>query len=179
MNKRLIRQLSVSLMLNGLIHSSAWAWSSKLSCPDSVDAIHQKEVMATSAPEVKVRKSAQNDGKSWGDIVRPLTIKAIKLAKKARSEQIQHGIETSCMTGQVFVGQIVPLGDKPSGCEHHVIARPADDEHLFVQVIATCRYDWACCATDTAAPLKAGATTGFVLEGPISQGGQNNTPPKK
>lgn len=179
MNKRLIRRMTVTFMLNAIVHSYAWAWSSKLSCPDSVDAIHQKEIMATSAPEVKVRKTAQNDGKLWIETTRPLTQKAIKLAKKARSEQIQNGIETSCMAGQVFVGQIVPLGDKPSGCEHHVVTRPADDEHLYVQVIASCRYDWACCGVEAATSLKAGATTGFVLEGPLSQSSATPAPPKK
>jgi hypothetical protein len=125
--------------------------------------------VATSAPEVKVRASSQGDSHRWSQITKPLVQKAIKLAKAQRATTIEDGIERACQAPEQFVAQLLPVPERPSGCDHRIVTRPADGEMLFVQVIATCRYNWSCCTVeDTGA--KTGA--GYSLEGPLG-----GTPP--
>jgi hypothetical protein len=121
-----------------------------LVCPDSLDDMQGRDVMATSAPEVKVRATTQNDGKRWAEIVRPLTVKAVKQAKAQRAMLMQEGIEKACPSNQYYVGRLIPVPERVSGCEQRVVTRPADDEHLWVQVVAICKYDSACCTTEEA-----------------------------
>ena len=87
----------------------------KLICPDTLDDSHHRDVMATSAPEIKVRANSQEDGRHWSEIIKPLTQKAIKLAKTQRSTAIEDGVEHGCPSSQVYVGQLMPVPDKPSG----------------------------------------------------------------
>jgi hypothetical protein len=160
-------------------------WSGTLNCPDTPDAVHVREVVATSAPEVKVRAALQNDSKKWQEIVRPLTQKAIKSAKTQRSVLIQEGVEKSCTSPQLYVAQIVPASAKPSGCDHKIVTRPAEENTMWVQVIATCKFAWACCIPQEINSSES--STGYKLEGPLNpnvpQGSQpsvsSSTPPVK
>jgi len=159
-----------------LLLMPAAALAGKLICPDTLDDAKHREVMATSSPEVKVRASAQGDSKRWLEVIRPLTQKAVKQAKTQRAELIQQGIEHSCTLPQQYVGQIIPVPDRASGCESRVVTRPGESDFIWVQVIATCKYDWACC-TPESLPGAVGAAVGYTLEGPLTQG--STTPAKK
>lgn len=130
-------------------------------CPDTGNDLHHREVLATSAPEIKARSGAPDDSSVWAKTVKPLTTKAIRLAKEARSKAIEDGIEHSCSAPQTYVAQMVNAADTSSGCEHKIITRPADGEHIWVQVVATCKYDWSCCSP------KGSGRSGFFLEGPL------------
>ena len=145
----------------------------KLMCPEAPEDSHRKEIVATSAPEVKVRANAQDDSRRWAEIVKPLTQKAIKAAKAQRAIAIQEGIEHGCPSNQTFVGQFVPAPDRASGCEHKIVTRPGDEGHVYVQVIAVCKYDWMCCTNEESvpahvAPPASSKPTGYKLEGPIT-----------
>jgi hypothetical protein len=141
-----------------------------LNCPDTPDAVHVRDVMSTSAPEIKVRAATKEDAKRWAEITKPLILKAIKQAKTQRSDLIQEGVEQGCVAPQLYVAQIVPASAKPSGCDHRIITRPAEDNHLFVQAVATCKFAWACCVPEK---VESNApSTGYKLEGPLNP----NTP---
>jgi hypothetical protein len=135
----------------------------KLDCPDTLTDDKTREVMATSAPEVKVRASAQGNYQKWQEVVRPLVRKAAKQAKEQRSKILSEGIENSCTAPLQYVGQIIPVPERASGCEHKIVTRPADDEHVWVQAVAICKYDWACCTMADG----AGSIAGVTLEGPL------------
>jgi hypothetical protein len=142
------------------------SFAGTLNCPDTPDAVHVRDVMATSAPEIKVRSASKEDGKRWSELTRPLVVKAIKQAKTQRSDLIQEGVEQGCTTPQIYVAQIVPASAKPSGCDHRIVTRPADEGMIYVQAIATCKFAWACCTPDE---VKAGESTpGYKLEGPLN-----------
>jgi hypothetical protein len=153
----------IILLTVGLSLQSAHAID--LTCPDSGDELHHKDVLATSAPEIKTRAANQGDSALWAKIVKPLTQKAIKLAKDQRAVGIEDGVEHACTSPQTYVAQIVNVPDTTSGCEHHVVTRPAEADHIYVQVIATCKYDWSCCSPKES---KAMHSAGFTLEGPLN-----------
>ncbi len=146
-----------------------WAAESRAGewvCPDSGNDLHHREVLATSAPEAKVRSAVQDEAAAWAKTVKPLTAKAVKLAKEERSKAIEDGIEHSCSAPQTYVAQLVNAPETASGCEHKIVTRPADAEHLWAQVVATCKYDWSCCSP------KGSGRAGFSIEGPVG-----GTPP--
>jgi len=166
-----MRQVAIKMVLAALLMTSgsALVMAGQLMCPDTSDSSHTREVMATSSPEIKVRAGSQDDSHRWAEIVKPLTQKAIKLAKAQRTTQIEDGIEHGCNSMEQYVGQILPVPDKPSGCDHRIVTRPADSEHIWVEVVAICKYDWACCTPDAkGAHAASGNATGYALEGPIS-----------
>ena len=99
----------------GLILSSARVHGAEWICPDSGNDLHHREVLATSAPEVKVRTTIQDDSAAWVKTLKPLTTKAIRLAKEERSKAIQEGVERSCNAPQTYVAQIVNVADTASG----------------------------------------------------------------
>jgi len=148
--------------------------AAKLMCPDTLTDDKTREVMATSAPEIKVRASAQNDSQKWMEVVRPLIRKAAKLAKEQRSKIIAEGVENSCSAPQQYVGQTIPVPDKASGCDHKIVIRSADDEHVWVQAVAVCKYDWACCSFEDSSK-----TAGYMLEGPMNPQTSTSTAIKK
>jgi hypothetical protein len=141
-------------------------------CPDTSVATHHQDVVATSAPEIKVRKDSQIDEHRWAAIVKPLTQKALKQAKAERAQSIEDGIEHMCSAPEQYIAQIIPVGEKISGCEHRVVTRPADETHVWVQVMAICQYDWNCCNRDdmNSSSRAAGNAAGYKLEGPVSSG---------
>ena len=151
---------------------SSPAGANKLSCPDSDDDLHAQESTATSAPEIKLSKASPEDGHRWAKAVKPLTIKAIKLAKAQRASAMEEGIEHNCPSPQIYVGQLNPLSAQGSGCEHRIVTRPADGEHVWVQVVAICKYTWSCCSVDEGKSARAasGNSAGFTLEGPLNPG---------
>ena len=144
-----------------VILSAAQARASEWMCPETSNDLHHRQVLATSAPEIKVRSATQDVSASWVKTLKPLTTKAIRLAKEERSKAIQDGIERSCIAPQTYFAQLVNVPDTASGCEHKIVTRPADGEHIWVQVVATCKYDWSCCSP------KGSGRAGFSLEGPL------------
>jgi hypothetical protein len=151
--------------------------ASRLECPDAIDNSQRKEIVATSAPEVKVRTSHQNTDR-WWEITKPLTRKAIKLAKEQRAEAIAQGVENLCKLPDHYVAQIIPYPNRPSGCEHKIVSRPAEEGYLWVQVVATCRYEWACCrAEENAILLPGSGDAGAAAEaGPVTPGTTTSAP---
>jgi hypothetical protein len=154
------------------------ALAEKLVCPDTTDDLHHRDVMATSAPEIKVLAKSQEDTRRWTEIVRPLTQKAMKMAKIQRATLIEDGVEHGCSMPHVYVGRILPNSDMSSGCDHRVVTRPAETDHIWVQVVATCKYDWSCCTPeeDKSTRTGTGNAVGYTLEGPLSP--KPSAPPK-
>src|SRR5579871_4056808 len=86
----------------------AMVLAANLFCPDSPSDVHYRESTATSAPEIKVRTSSQEDGHQWSKLIRPLKIKATKLAKDQRAIAIEEGIEHNCTSpSQIYVAQMI------------------------------------------------------------------------
>lgn len=136
----------------------------KLVCPDVATYDKAKEVMATSSPEVKVRASSQNDSRRWLEIIRPLIQKAAKQAKMDRSKIMQEGIEKYCPAPEIYVGQIIPVEGKATGCDHKIVTRPAEEGAIWVQAVAICKYSWSCCSPEVMPAQPAG----YTLEGPMN-----------
>jgi hypothetical protein len=179
------RRYVIGILALGLLPLSHFSRASTIVCPDLPDTTHRREIVATSAPEQKVRLHAPESSR-WGEITRPLIRKAIKQAKAMRAKQITGQIDTVCDLPKQYVAQLIPAAGKASGCDSRIITRPADDEHLWVQAIATCRYDWACCtievpnyyvdvpiATGTITPLPPATTAG---EGSLTPGAPKSRP---
>ncbi len=148
----------------------AHAHAARMQCPDAPDQIHAREITATSAPEVKLRTRLQDDSSGWKAAVRPLISKAVSLAKAERAASIESGVENGCKSPQIFIGQLTPT-TQVSGCDHRIVTRPADEGHVWVQVIAICKYTSMCCTMEEPAPAgtKSEAhAAGVTLEGPIT-----------
>jgi hypothetical protein len=160
--------MRLKIMVIGLV-VAGWGtvWAGRLQCPDSPDGIHTRDIVATSAPEIKASQASKDDTTRWNKIIHPLTLKAIKLAKAQRASVIEDGIEQSCPANLVYVAQLLPFPDKPSGCDHRIVTRPGDNGGLFVQVIATCRYTWSCCSPEEARSSKPSPVS-YKLEGPLN-----------
>ena len=152
----------VSLFILGAVDVHA----GRLICPDNPEDLHAREAMATSSPEVKIRVETQKDSSKYPQIIKPLVVKAIKAAKEQRSKAIQEGIEQACEAPQQYVARLLPVPHRSSGCDHRIVTRIADPGHLWVQVVATCKYDWTCCMPEEA--KATGGSVGFTLEGPVT-----------
>ena len=156
-------------------------WAGRMQCPDSADGIHPRDILATSAPEIKVGQASKDDEARFSKITRPLTLKAIRLAKAQRAAAIEEGIEQSCPSNLVYVAQLVPFPDKPSGCDHRVVTRTADNGALYVQAVATCKFTWSCCVPEVAGKP---SPVSYKLEGPLNPNPEESsdespTPPSK
>jgi hypothetical protein len=176
---RNIREYVVAVFIGFILTlASGGSNASTLSCPDTTAPARHQEVMATSAPEIKARTASEDDSHRWTQIIKPLAQKAIKLAKEHRAAVMEDGIEHACESPQVYVGQILPVPDKPSGCDHRVITRPADDEHVWVQVVATCNYEWSCCTSDDSKMSRSGGSASYSLEGSVVSASSGTVKPK-
>jgi hypothetical protein len=140
-------------------------WARTLECPEG-DALHHAEATATSAPEVKVRAGADIRA-----TLKPLTQKALRLAREQRAAAMQRGIEEACPAPQVYVGEVA---EYRSGCETRTITRPGDAGHEWVQVVAICKYDWTCCGPVAG---KAASGPGITLQGPLAAQASTPTAP--
>lgn len=143
-----ISRISLILLLMTALNVVHRGWAATLMCSDSSNDLHHREVMATSAPEVKARATSEDDEAHWAKIVRPLTLKAVKLAKIQRAAAIEDGIEHSCSSSEQYVAQIIPVPNQVSGCEHHAVTRAGENGQVWVQVVAVCKYDWVCCSPE-------------------------------
>jgi hypothetical protein len=156
------------------------AIAADLFCPTGYEGVaaeaHHNDAYATSAPEVKVRAGLQADSAVWRRTTRPLILKAVEQAKAKRAASIEDGIENACGTKQQYISQIVPFEERSSGCDYRIVSRPADAEHVWVQAIAFCKYDWNCCRPTTGAMPRSNASSGatssgtasYSLEGPLN-----------